>query len=208
MQLSPQPLKCIPFTRLWSYQLFNYWLRTYLFISDHQVFPVPLLSTSSTINTMDFSLEFPGSYPDPSTKGLVVEKPRALEESTPALMPAGIHSDRSAPEPYELGICCFACSKFSHFPSFNSRVLFLCGQVMLCSTLKSRDDTRISSGKKSYFIAFTIVMNLGKVTQVVPVEVILDIFWGKKKVFSLYGDFLYVCSHWEHSCHFKGRSWL
>lgn len=57
---------------------------------------------------MDLSLEFPGSYPDPSTKGLVVEKPKALEESTPALMPAGIHSDRSAPEPYELGIVLLA----------------------------------------------------------------------------------------------------
>lgn len=86
---------------------------------------MPLLSTSSAINTMDLSLEFPGSYPDPSTKGLVLEKPRALQESAPALMPAGILSGRSAPEPYELGICCFACSKFSHFPSFNSRALVL-----------------------------------------------------------------------------------
>lgn len=51
---------------------------------------------------------------------------------------------------------------------------------MLCTPLKSRDDTRISSGKKSYFIAFIIVMNLGKVTQVVLVKMILDIF-GKKK---------------------------
>jgi len=39
---------------------------------------------------MDLSLEFPGSHPDPSTKGLVLEKPRVLEESAPALMPAGI----------------------------------------------------------------------------------------------------------------------
>ena len=143
---------------------------------------MPLLSTSSTINTMDLSLEFPGSYPDPSTKGLVLEKPRALQESVPALMPAGILSGRSAPEPYELGICCFACSKFSHFPSFNSRALVLCGWVILCTPLKSRDDTGVSSGKKPYFIAFIIVMNLGKATQVVLVKMILDIF-GKKKCY-------------------------
>ena len=61
---------------------------------------------------------------------------------------------------------------------------------MLCTTLKSRDDTRISSGKKSYLIAFTIVMNLGKVTQVVPVEMILDIF-GEEKC-SLYMGISYM----------------
>jgi len=61
---------------------------------------------------------------------------------------------------------------------------------MLRTTLKSRDDTRISSGKKSYFIAFTIVMNLGKVTQVVPVEMILDIF-GEEKC-SLYMGISYM----------------